>query len=161
MTQNRSPGWWYPFIFVAFFVVIIGVNGTMAYFATSTFSGLSTDHAYEKGIGYNRNIAMAKAQAEMGWKVDAAVTPAAVKGQADIVLTYHDRDNRPVTGLDVNAILVRPTAKGSDQTVALSARAPGVYATTVALPLAGEWDADILAVGSGIAYQVQRRFILP
>ena len=161
MIKNRSRSWWYPYIFVGFFVVVVSINFTMAYFATSTFSGISTVNAYVKGVEYNRNIAMAKAQAAMGWDVDLVVTPAPVKGQANIVVTYRDRNKHLVSGLDVNAILLRPTVNGSDQTIAIPFQSAGVYATTVALPNAGEWDVDVLAVGDGVTYEVQRRFFLP
>ncbi|MGE5500712.1 MAG: FixH family protein, partial [Ignavibacteriales bacterium] len=45
MAAERRPGWWYPYIFVAAFVVVVGVNAAMAYFASSTFTGLETDNA--------------------------------------------------------------------------------------------------------------------
>jgi len=159
MAMNAQRGWWYPYIFVAFFLVVVGVNLGMAYFATSTFTGLSTDNAYEKGIAYNRNLAMAKAQAELGWTVDAKIAGDA--RNADVTVTYRDRDGRPVDGLDVQALLTRPTVTGLDQRVALAKRGDGTYGTVLAVPESGEWDFDIIAVGRDSAYQMQRRFILP
>ena len=162
MAQTRSKGWWYPFIFLGFFVIVVSVNATMAFFATSTFTGLSTQNAYEKGLAYNRNLAMAKAQAALGWSVDAAVTPAAgPKPAANVTLTYRDRGGQPLTGLDVHALVSRPTVKGYDQEVALNDQGDGRYTATVTLPFTGQWDMDVLATGHGEAYQLQRRFILP
>ena len=162
MAQIRSKGWWYPFIILGFFVIVFGVNATMAFFATSTFTGLSTQHAYEEGLAYNRNLAMAKAQAALGWTVDTAVTPAAgPKPAAQVLITYRDRNGKPLAGLDVQALLSRPTVKGYERQVALKDQGDGRYGATVPLPLPGEWDMDVLATGHDAAYQTQRRFILP
>ncbi|MDA8232906.1 MAG: FixH family protein [Magnetospirillum sp.] len=160
MAQNRQRGWWYPFIFVGLFVVVFGVNGTMAYLATSSFTGLWTQHPYEKGLAYNQNLAMARAQDRLGWTVTATATPAG-GGRADVAITYQDQNGKPVDGLTVSAIFSRPTVVGHDRQVTLTAKGGGVYGGLVALPLRGEWDADILAFGNGETYQMQRRFVLP
>jgi nitrogen fixation protein FixH len=162
MAQIRSKGWWYPLIFLGFFVIVFSVNATMAYFATSSFTGLSTQHAYEEGLAYNRNLAMAKAQAGMGWTVDTAVIPAGgTTPGAAIAITYRDRDGKPVDGLTVAALVSRPTIKGYDHEITLAPQGNGRYGTTIALPLPGEWDMDVMATGNDTAYQLQHRFILP
>ncbi len=166
----RQPGWWYPLIFVAVFVVVVAVNGTMAFFATSTFSGISTDNAYEKGLAYNRNIAMAKAQAEMGWQMEASIEPAtgtANDGVRDgghrgtLAVRYRDRDGHPIDGLDVHVILSRPTVKGYEREVVLTGLADGRYSVPLDLPLAGEWDGEVTAIGTEVVHQSQHRFVLP
>lgn len=164
MTKTRQPGWWYPYIFVGAFGVVLAVNGALAYFATTTFTGLSTENAYEKGRLYNQNLALAKAQAEMGWTVDTKVVPAsgADQAKADIRVTYRDRAGKPVDGLTVRALMVRPTATGHDHEIDLPALGGGVYGGVVPLPLAGVWDMDVAAVGDGgIAYQHAQRIIIP
>lgn len=162
MAQIRSKGWWYPLIFLGFFVIVFGVNATMAYFATSSFTGLSTQDAYKKGITYNRNLAMAKAQEEMGWTVETTVNPGSgTTPKAEVAISYRDRDGKPVDGLEVEALITRPTVKGYDHEVTLVSQGGGRYGATVELPLAGEWDMDVMASGRDSAYQLQRRFILP
>ncbi|MBI3446865.1 MAG: FixH family protein [Magnetospirillum sp.] len=160
MTVQRRPGWWYPYIFVGGFMVVLMVNFTMAYFANSTFSGLSTDHAYEKGLAYNQTLAAAQKQEEMGWAVDLQVEPEANHG-AHITVSYKDKAGKPVDGLVVKAQLVRPTAKGHDRNVALAPIAPGTYATMQEMPLAGIWDLSLLATGDEATYLVNRRILVP
>jgi hypothetical protein len=46
--QRRSL--WIPALFVGLMLLVVVVNGTMMYFAQSTFSGLDTDQAYQQGI---------------------------------------------------------------------------------------------------------------
>lgn len=165
MTKTRPRGWWYPYIFVACFGVVLAVNGTLAYFATTTFTGLSTDNAYEKGRLYNQNLALAKAQDAMGWSVDSKIVPASTLDAAkvDIAITYRDRDGKPVDGLTVTAAMVRPTIAGYDHEEPLPALdRPGTYGGVFALPLAGVWDVDVAAVGDGgIAYQHAQRIVIP
>jgi len=164
MTKTRQPGWWYPYIFVGAFGVVLAVNGALAYFATTSFTGLSTENAYEKGRLYNQNLALAKAQAEMGWKVDTKIEPLPHSDQpkADIRITYRDRDGKVVDNLTVRAAMVRPTVAGYDHEVDLPPLGNGVYGGTIPLPLAGVWDMDVAAVGDGgIAYQHAQRFVIP
>lgn len=162
MAKARQRGWWYPYIFLGMFVVVVGVNGTMAYFATSTFSGLSTENAYEKGLAYNQNLAMAKAQAAMGWTEQADMTPVPGQaGKAGLGISYRDRNGKPVTGLEVRASLSRPAVRGYERDVRLAEAGNGRYDVDLSLPLSGAWDVEIVAVGTGVAYQSKHRFILP
>lgn len=161
--KTRQPGWWYPYIFVAGFGVVLAVNGTLAYFATSTFTGISTTDAYEKGRLYNQNLALAKAQAELGWQVETKLVPASTADghKVEIRIDYRDRDGKPVDGLRVIAGMVRPTTTGYDHEVALSSLGNGAYGGIFALPLAGVWDMEVAAVGEGVAYQHAQRFVIP
>jgi nitrogen fixation protein FixH len=162
MTQTRKPGWWYPYIFVGAFLVVLAVNSIMAYFATSTFTGLSTDNAYEKGRLYNQALALAKDQEAMGWKVDTKVQSVMVGDvpRAEIRVSYRNRDGKPVDGMAVRAAMTRPTAKGYDHEVTLPALGDGVYGGTYPLPLMGVWDVDMVAFGGGASYQHSQRFVL-
>ena len=69
-------------LMVAFFGVVIGVNGLMAHEALSTFGGVETDSAYQAGQMFERDVAMAKAQDARHWQVDAKVTAAARRARA-------------------------------------------------------------------------------
>ena len=54
--------------FAAFFGVVFAVNGIMVFMALSSWSGLSTDHPYERGLRYNKTLeAMAQRDA-LGWQ---------------------------------------------------------------------------------------------
>lgn len=163
MAATRERGWWYPYIFVGGFLVVVAVNASMAYFATSTFSGISTDGAYLKGLAYNQNLAMAKAQEALGWTVETKVKPVADTQvvKAEVIVSYRDRDGKAVEGLDVRARLVRPTAKGHDMDLPLPSLGNGTYGGTYTLPLNGVWDMDMVATGTDVAYEHAQRFVIP
>lgn len=162
MAATRQRGWWYPYIFVGCFVLVVAVNGLMAYFATSTFTGLETEGAYQKGLAYNQNLASAKAQEEMGWTVDTQAKPVeGVNGtQVDIAISYRDRDGKPVEGLEVTARMIRPTAKGHDHDIVLNSLGSGRYGGLFTMPLNGVWDMDVVASGGGVSYEHAHRFVL-
>lgn len=162
MTAIRQRGWWYPYIFVGCFVLVVAVNGAMAYFATSTFTGLETESAYQKGLAYNQNLALAKAQEQMGWTVDtqAKAVAGANGAQTDIAVSYRDRDGKPVEGMEVHALMIRPTAKGQDHQIALKPQGDGRYGGVFTLPMKGVWDMDIVAKGDGVAYEHAHRFVV-
>jgi len=160
ITVQRRPGWWYPYIFVAGFMLVLLVNLTMAYFANSTFSGLATENPYEKGLAYNKTLAAARHQEELGWQIDTKVEPGPDHGAA-ITVSYRSRDGKPLTDLTVTAELVRPTAKGQDRQIVLASIAPGTYATQQQLPLSGVWDLAIAAKGAEGSYQLSRRILVP
>lgn len=164
MSKTRQPGWWYPYIFVGAFVVVIGVNATLAYFATSTFTGLSTTDAYEKGRTYNRALAKARAQDSLGWTVDTKAEPiqaASGKPSYRLTITYADHDGKPVEGLKVSAKVIRPTTDGYDHEITLNTLGVGVYGGEYELPLKGVWDLDIVALGPDVSYEHGQRIVVP
>ena len=70
---RRRPGWWYPYIYVGAFGVVVAVNMVFMASAIRTFSGISTDQAYEKGLKYNQQIAAARSQEQLGWSLKPEV----------------------------------------------------------------------------------------
>lgn len=161
----RRPGWWYPYIFVAVFGVVLAVNIVFAVSASKTFSGLQTEHAYDKGLAYNDVIAKAKAQERLGWAVDAQVVPHDGNNDqvhdADLVVTFADKAGQPVTGLSVKAEIIRPTAAGYDQDVELVEQGGGRYVAPAHLALAGQWDVHFKAHKGEADYQLSQRVLIP
>jgi nitrogen fixation protein FixH len=146
-------------------VVVIVVNGVLVAFAIGTFPGLETQDHYRKGLAYNDNLALTRAQVERGWHMDLAFTadPSVDgrerRGRLDV--TFRDREGRPLDDLSVNAILVRPTHEGHDVSVALRPRGAGLYGSPVVVALPGQWEARILANRHGDTFQETRRFLAP
>lgn len=163
--SRRPSGWWYPWLFVGAFLIVIAVNGVMIVLAVDSFAGLDTAHPYERGLDYNQTLAAARAQEEMGWQVSVEAVPGggAAAGSHPVALEvrFLDRDGRALTGLAVQALLVRPTVEGHDVEVALAERGGGRYVAKTELPLPGQWDLRIVARGEGTSWQSSRRILLP
>ncbi|MBF0560580.1 MAG: FixH family protein [Alphaproteobacteria bacterium] len=167
---QRSPGWWYPYIYVGVFCVVVAINGIMVYIAVTTFSGLATEDAYDKGVAYNQQIAEAQREKELGWHLALTVTPrlgqlaggkASSQVAADVALSVQDASGRPVNGLTVEAEVRRPSVGGFDQHLVLADHGGGHYDAGAVLPLRGQWDVLIVASRSDARVHLRQRAFLP
>lgn len=149
-----------PWIFVASFAVVAAVNGVMIAYAVNTFTGLTTDRAYEDGLAYNQTLAAARAQERLGWKagVDFAATD---RDHARVIVTLHGGDGAPLDGATLSARFIRPTSQGADTEVPLNETGAGRYEAQLGLALPGQWDIVILASHDGASYQTSRRVFVP
>src|SRR5215470_7666303 len=59
---------------LAFFGIVIGVNGVMIALAVSTMPGLENEKPYQAGVAYNAEIGAARAQAGRHWTVASHVS---------------------------------------------------------------------------------------
>ena len=163
--SKRSPGWWYPYIFVGGFSVVLAVNAVMMYSAVHTFSGIETEKAYEKGIAYNQILAKAATQKTLGWTSEVTVTPhpgsPATAHAADVSIRIADKDGKAVPGLIVSVQFVRPTQSGYDSSDSLTEQDVGVYSTLAKLPLPGQWDLRVDARKDNVDFQVGQRILVP
>lgn len=153
-----APRWsrFIPWFFVAGFGIVIAVNGTLIYFAQSSFSGLDTEHPYERGLNYNQALEAAAAQAELGWRSEITLT-AVLNGRHEIAVRFADDQARPIDGVTVQALLRRPASAGQDMTVPLHRQGNGRYAAEVALPARGQWDVRIVARDGELSWQGSER----
>jgi len=142
---------------IAFFGVVIAVNGAFVYFALATWTGLDTDDAYSRGLAYNDVLAAAEQQHRLGWLVDFGIGNGAPRS-ALIDFRVRDADGRALEGLTVDAKIRRPTNDGFDRNLALRETTPGTYRGEVALPKAGNWDIRVTArEGDVVRYVVDER----
>jgi nitrogen fixation protein FixH len=143
MSENpKQPreltGWMVLAMVLAFFAVIFGVNGYMALKAVSTFGGVDTESSYRAGKMFERDVAMANAQDERHWQVEAKVTPSA-GGDATLDIVARDASGAALSGLTAIAQLERPTDRRLDRVVAVSEGTPGRFHGSATIP-AGQWD---------------------
>lgn len=152
----RQPGWYIPWLFVAFFGVVVAVNGVMMHFAFSTWTGLQTEEHFLKGIRYNEDLAGARAQAERGWKVETDFTSTEPR-KGIVALTLHDKFGNLLKDAKVAIQLIRPTSQGHDVRMELPYLGEGRYGAPVELSLEGQWDMRIVIQHATGDYQDQKR----
>lgn len=145
---------WIPWYFVAFFVGLAIMDGIFVYLATSTFTGVVTDQAYERGLKYNETVAAAEAQAELGW-----VGAAALEGNRTFSFTLSE-GAEALIGADVVAEFTRPTQSGVDFQVPLTGWHNGTYSAQVDFPLEGVWDVRVYVTWKQQQYQHSQRLIV-
>lgn len=159
-TPNPQAGRLIPWMFVGGFAVVAAVNGVMIAFALETFSGVTTDQAYEEGLAYNKTLAAAAAQEKLGWilAVDLAATN---RERVRLAVTLADRNGAPIHGAAIEAHFVRPTSQGFDSQAQLSETGNGRYEAETSLALPGLWDVVVAASHDGARYQKTERVFIP
>lgn len=160
--KARQRGWWIPYTFGLGFAVVLVANGAMVYFATTTFSGLSTRHAYTEGLAYNARIAEEQAQTALGWSWTADLTSGSGSGfgERTLRLTGTDAGGHPLDGLALTAEIRRPAEPGLDRTVRLAPVGPGTYEARLDLPKPGQWDILVTAQRDEETYRLRRRLLV-
>lgn len=160
MIASRITGRHVLFGLLGFFGLVLVANGAFVYLALDSFSGLSTENAYQRGLAYNDTLRAAEAQRALGWRV-AVRTEALAGGRHRIAADFADKRGAPVESLAVDGYLRRPTQEGYDRDIALARVGPGRYAAEVALPLAGQWDIVLSARSpAGQRYRLEQRLWL-
>jgi nitrogen fixation protein FixH len=152
-------GRWIPWLFVAFFAVVVAVNGAMIWIALGSWTGLATNQAYDRGLQYNRNLAAARRQAALGWRPElhARLTDG-LAGEVELAVT--DALRQPLAGADVAIRFERPTSEGADFTLAMVPSEAGIYRTRFELPLAGVWNVHTTIRRGDDLYVHEQRLVL-
>jgi len=124
---RRFTGWHMAGIMVAFVGVIIAVNFTMAYFATSTFGGTVVDNSYVASQKFNDWLAAAKAQERLGWKHETGL----------------DAERRITVRMGANDAAIEATARhplgrAEELKFVFAPEGEGRFRSTEALPV-GRW----------------------
>ena len=118
-------------ILLVFFGVVFTVDFYMAHMALATFSGEVDKHPYEVGLAYNKAIAAARAQDELGWRISADLG-AVSGGRSSVTLRATESTGAPLRGLRVSLTLRMPVAQSEDTRVDLVETAAGVYNGVIA-----------------------------
>jgi nitrogen fixation protein FixH len=127
---------------VTFFGVVISVNVTMAYLASSSWSGLVVENTYVASQEFNAKAAAMKAMAASG-----IVGTLSLKDNA-IHYDIRNRDGSPADVDDVQAKFRRPVGDHEDFQVSLRANSPGRF-EAVHPVASGDWIVEVSSRKSG------------
>ena len=109
MTEKRArkpfTGWHRTAILVAFFATVVAVNFTMARLAMSTFGGKVVENSYVASQQYNKLLARAEAQDQLGW------TPTVTRDPDRRVRIDIRKDGEPLADLSVGATASHPLGR--------------------------------------------------
>ena len=156
-TAQSKKSSWIPWAFVGFFLVVLLANGIMAAFAFGTWTGLSTEGAYEKGLAYNQTLQTRARQAALGWQVAIALEQATDRPR--LVAALRTLDDTPLWADSVTARLTRPTHAGHDFEVSLADEGSGRFSSRIDLTLPGLWDVSLTVIKGGKELTSGRRVV--
>lgn len=140
---RRLEGWHVLALLLAFFAVVLVVNGWFLVSALGTHSGLVAVEPYRRGLAYNARIAAGERQAAVGWRdrIEVAST-----GAVSAAIT--DAGGGAVGGLIVTGSISRPATTADERVLRLAEVAPGGYAASVGALAAGSWIVSLEARAS-------------
>ncbi|MFN3318072.1 MAG: FixH family protein [Allorhizobium sp.] len=135
-------GWHMLAIMLAFFGTIITVNFTMAYFATSTWSGLVVKNTYVASQEFNGKTAAIKEMLATGIAGDLSVDAKGMRYRLTLP------NNVPVVADSVLAHFKRPVGEHQDFELVMTPAGDGLYLAEAAV-LPGSWIVEIKATKDG------------
>ncbi len=153
-TERQLTGWHVLAMLVAFFGVRLGVNLTLAYFANSTWSGLVVANGYVASQSFDKDLARARAQEALGWKVGFSFERDSIR------LSFADAQGSAIDKLAITGKLERTVTDKQDQALTFTALGGGAYAAPAALT-GGVWEVEVDARGDGVSdyHKIFRFFV--
>ena len=139
--QRTFTGWHMAAILVAFFGVVIAVNGLNAYYAGSTFGGEVVENSYVASQDFNGWLDEAKAEKALGW---SEVTTWRPDGRLAVAVKGAPPD------VTVAGLAQHPLGSVPDREIAFDRLAAGRFLSREALP-DGRWNLRLKLVGGGHA----------
>ena len=153
MTKSpRLSGYHVAAMFAAFFGVIIAVNFTMAWFASSSWTGLVVKNSYVASQNYNEKIDAARNQKAMGWRTDFSYSNNLLS------LFIRDKDNQPIFFDKLTLVIGTPVSENKDRSLVLDPKNSGVYQASIKLS-EGVWAYELVSEGE-IPYRFEGRFFV-
>ena len=157
MNSEKKPSK-IPYIFFAFFAVILAVNIFYIYLSNKTWRGIETEDAYQKGLKYNDTLKAAKDQKELGWKINTTYMPVGPQ-EGKILVQVLDKNSQLIKGADLVINCKRPVQAGSDFSMDL--KAEGIfYKSEIKFPFKGQWDVEIVATKGDVIVKDAKRYIV-
>lgn len=137
-TPGKFTGWHMAMIMVAFFGVIITVNGYMAYVATTSWTGIMARNGYVASQDFNATLARQRQQDSLGFQ-------SLLRYDNEMMtFSFNDSASQPLVGFDITLKVGRPVHENDDRQIVLEEGAPGVYHQKLKLA-PGQWNVDVIA----------------
>ncbi|MBO9127008.1 MULTISPECIES: FixH family protein [unclassified Rhizobium] len=134
-----------------FFAVVVSVNVTMAWFASSSWSGLVVENTYVASQQFNQKASAIKAMVATG--VTGAIS------LHDNIFTYklHNRDGSPAQADEVEARFRRPVGDHEDFIESLTLVERGRFEANRHVP-SGDWIVELISKRDGVVvmHEAQR-----
>jgi nitrogen fixation protein FixH len=155
-TKSRRSRW-IPWLFVGGFGIIIAANGIMAFFAFDSWTGLSADDPYKRGLDHNNLQAEVLKQRQLGWGIAVGQKELGNR-RTRLRLQLTNRQKAQVTWAKVEVLFYRPVSRGADFKGRLVHVGGGAYEATITFPQPGLWEARYRIVTRAHTLKATQRF---
>ncbi len=148
-----------PYFFVCFFTIFIIVDIAYIIVANSTWRGVISEDAYDKGIDHNQILHLQNLQKKIGWKFAIKLENLGNK-KAILKVKIIDKEQKNLTSLQVEVKLSRPIQAGLDFTKKLAIDEEGWYQAKIELPNRGQWQFEVIASDNKNLMQEVKKFVI-
>lgn len=157
ISSKKLTGWHFFAILGGFFGIMIAVNIVFVYFAFTSFSGLSVEDPYLKGLNYNRELRAKRNQDELGWNSEIQFV-SSVSQQGRLIVTVSGKNDVELPDLDIVARIINPVDGNSDFVVAMEKK-QSRYEADIKFSRAGQWDVRITVKHPSLSspYRIDKR----
>jgi nitrogen fixation protein FixH len=135
-------------------LTVVVVNAVLVFCAVSSWNGIATSRAFERGIAYNRLLAAAAAEEALGWQADISYR------DGSLIVALREADGGPIDGAAVVAEAQRPLERQTFMSAALDGAGEGRYVATLGEMRRGQWEIRLSVVRNGAAAHVTRRLVV-
>jgi nitrogen fixation protein FixH len=158
MTKPQGQRSVIPWLFVLFFIVMVGAMGGFIYLSKIHYSGVVTENAYDEGLEYNKLLEERRQQNTLGWQVKLKFK-GDIKGK--LVLTLKDREGKPIKDADIMVLVMRPVTDRYDFQVKLvETKRSGQYQAPIEFPKLGQWQLYVTINAGKEKYIHKERVVL-
>lgn len=140
-----------PYFIALFFVMIIVINIIFLYLARSTFSGVLTEDAYQKGLSYNDVVFAQSAQEQRGVQGLIEFGEGA-QGAQELIFEPN------VACSKVEASLIRTVHDKGDMDIIMSQNNHNSYSYTFDQEITGSWFVRIKCYCEGEEFFFSKKF---
>jgi nitrogen fixation protein FixH len=146
LTPKTFTGWHMALILVSFFAVVIGVNLTMARFASSTFGGVVVENSYVASQQFNGWLKEANAEKAIGWQGYVSRD-----GDGRAMLSLADHTGKAISGAKVTVVAEHPLGQRPATALVLHETAAGTYTAPLE---SGRWRLRITVEANGQVWRM-------
>jgi nitrogen fixation protein FixH len=157
--SSKKAGWRVFIYFFTAFIVVAGVNVFFVYKAVTTHTGEVTDNPYQRGLAYNRTLAAAAEEENLGWIPRMRVNKKA-PGVYDISLHVSDKNGKALIFGSIQGSIRRPLNAENDVVANFSPREGGDYNAHVLLPFPGQWEVDVVMKSDNQSFHFVKRVVV-
>jgi nitrogen fixation protein FixH len=142
MNSKTFTGHHMAMILVAFFGVVIAVNFTMAWFASSTFGGLVVENSYVASQKFNGWLQKARDEKALDWTLEVS------RGEAGRLNATLVRSSEAIDAATIDILARHPLGRLPERKLSFRELGAGRYRSVQPLP-AGRWILHVEAHADG------------
>jgi len=98
------------------------------------------ENYYQRGVRWDDELAQRARNIELGWRLDASVSPIRAGRGSDLSISLNDSTLSPIAGASVVVVAVHVARAGQRVSITLTPGAPGQYEARAPIERSGLWE---------------------